>query len=200
MNSACRWVLGLGVTGALASLAYFGIIQATLPPLSPPLPQKDLSLEVEEQRRARLDLYRAKFSRSMAIKRRVSEELIDGRITLFQAVVRFQQAEEGLPAAEARLHALRTTVPGNSDAERWCRKVISYIQGVWPESARVKRAALRLEQELERHLRRYGTVCLPVLPSGCEKGDTLHFRSYWTGNTECPLFRPSSAAESRTLI
>jgi hypothetical protein len=81
-------------------------------------------------------------------------------------VAQFQRAEQGLPAAAWRLRALRLQFPGNSDAERWCRKVIHYLRATWPESARASRAARGLEQELERHLRRYGTVRLPVPPPG----------------------------------
>jgi hypothetical protein len=120
----------------------------------------------EERRRARLDLYRARLFRCMEIKRQVAEELIDGRLTLFQAVVHFQRAEQGLPAAAMRLRALRLGFPGNSDAERRCRKVIHYLRVTWPESARASRAARRLEEDLDRHLRRYGTVRLPVLSPG----------------------------------
>src|SRR5262249_34929562 len=136
------------------------------PPAPPPVPNEIRSPEQEERRRARLDLYRARLFRSMETKRQVAEELLDGRITLFQAVVQVQRAKQGLPASAAALRGLPQTFPGNSDAERWCRKVIRYLRATWPESTRARRAARRLEQELDRHLRRYGTVCLPVLPPG----------------------------------
>jgi len=85
---------------------------------------------------------------------------------LFEAVVQFQRAEQGLPAAAWRLRALRLAFSGKTDAERWCRKVIHYLQITWPESARASGAARRLEGELDRHLRRYGTVRLPGPPPG----------------------------------
>jgi hypothetical protein len=165
MNITCRILLGLGLTGALAALGYFWAAGSNLP--APPTVPKDLrSPEQVERRRARLDLYRARLFRSMDTKRRVAEELLDGRITLFQAVVQFQRAEQGLPASAARLRALRAMFSGNSDAERWCRKVIRYLRATWPESTRARRAVRRLEQELDRHLRRYGTVRLPAVPPG----------------------------------
>ena len=165
MNITCRILLGLGLTGALAAaLVYFWAAGPTPP--APPTGPDDIRSPEEERRKARLDLYRARLFRSMEIKRLVAEELIDGRLTLFQAVFRFQRSEEGLPAAAWRLRVLRLQFPGNTDAERWCRKVIHYLRATWPESARASRAARRLEEELDRHLRRYGTVRLPVLPPG----------------------------------
>ena len=166
MNITCRILLGLGVTGALAAaLGYFWTAEPNLP-APPTMPEEDRALAQEERRGVQLDLYRAKFSRSMEIKRQVAEELIDGRITLFQAVVQFQRAEQRLPASAWRLRTLRLRFPGNSDAERWCRKVISYLRDVWPDSARARRVARRLEQELDQHLRRDGMVRLPVRQPG----------------------------------
>jgi hypothetical protein len=166
MNITCRILLGLGLTGILAGiLGYFWSAGPTLPP-APSSGSEEVRSPEEEQRKARLDLYHARLFHSMEIKRQVAEELLDGRLTLFQAVVQFQRAEQGLPASAARLRVLRQTFPGNSDAERWCRKVIRYLRATWPESARASRAARRLEEELDRHLRRYGTVRLPVLPPG----------------------------------
>ena len=173
MNITCRILLGLGLTGAVAAaLGYFWTAGPTPQPAPFSWSEEVHSPEQQEQRRARLDLYRARLFRGMEIKRRVAEDLLDGRLTLFQAVVQFQRAERGLPASAARLHILRQTFPGNSDAERWCRKVIRYLRATWPESARARCAARRLDQELDRHLRRYGTVRLPVLPPG------------WLGNIE----------------
>jgi hypothetical protein len=166
MNITCRILLGLGLTSALAAaLGYFGATGPTHP--APPTAPDDIRFsEQEERRRARLDLYRARLFRSMETKRQVAEELVDGGLTFFQAVVRFQRVERGLPAAAWRLRALRLRFPGNSDTECWCRKVIHYLRATWPESARARRAARRLEGELDRHLRRYGTIRLPVLPPG----------------------------------
>jgi hypothetical protein len=165
MNITCRILLGLGLPGAVAAaLGYFWTVGPNPPAPRPTTSEQVRSPEEEERRRARLELYRARLFRSMEIKRQAAEELIAGRITLFRAVVQFQRAEQGLPAAAARLRALRQTCPGDSDAERWCRKVIRYLRATWPASARARRAARRLEEELDQHLRRYGTVCLPVLP------------------------------------
>jgi hypothetical protein len=119
MNITCRILLGLGLTGAVAAaLGYFWTVGST--PQAPPtmMSEQVRSPEEEERRRALLDLYRARLFHSMEIKRQVAEELLDGRLTLFQAVVQFQRAEQSLPAAAARLRALRTSFPGNSDAER----------------------------------------------------------------------------------
>ena len=161
MNITYRILLGLCLTGALSvALGYFWTAGPNLPALST-VPD-DVRSPEQEERRERLELYRARLFRSMEIKRQVAEELLGGRITLFQAVVQFQRAEQGLPAEAARLRALRTSFPGNSDAERWCRKVIRYLRATWPESARARRCAQRLEQELDRQLPRCGTVCLPV--------------------------------------
>jgi hypothetical protein len=167
MNITYRILLALGLTGVLAAaLGYFRTVGPTPPAPPATMSEQVRSPEEEERRKARLDLYRTRLLRSMEIKRQVAEELLDGRITLFQAVLQFQQAEQGLPAAAARLRVLRQTIPGSSDAERWCRKVIRYLRATWPESARARRTARRLEQELDRHLRRYGTVRLPVPPPG----------------------------------
>jgi hypothetical protein len=165
MNITCRLLMGLGVTGALAAaLGYFWAAGPTLPPAPFSWSEQVGSPEQEEQRRARLDHFRARLFRSMGIKRQVAEEWLDGRITLFQAVAEFQRAEEGLPAVAWRLRALRLAFSGKTDAERRCRKVIHYLRVTCPGSARASRAARRLEGELDRHLRRYGTVRLPVSP------------------------------------
>jgi hypothetical protein len=165
VNITCRILLGLGLTGALAGAVTYFWAAGPTHPAAPTAPDDSRSPE-QEQRRARLELDRAKLFRSMKIKRQVAEELVDGQLTIFQAVVRFQRAERGLPGADWRLHALRLQFSGNTDAERWCRKVIHYLRVTWPESARVRGAARRLEQELDRHLPRYGTVRLALLPPG----------------------------------
>jgi hypothetical protein len=164
MNLTCRILLGLGLTGTMA--AALGYFWSAGPTPQAPDAGPDVRSPEQEERRARLELDRARLFRSMEIKRQVAEALIDNRITLFQAVVRFQRAEEGLPAAAWRLRALRLGFPGSSDPERRCRKVIHYLRVTWPESARASRAARRLEGELDRHLRRYGAIRLPVLPPG----------------------------------
>src|SRR5215471_11375664 len=98
MNIISRILLGLGLAGALAAaLSYFCTAGPILPE-PPPGPEDSRSPEQEEERRARLELYRARLFRSMEVKRQVAEELLDGRITLFQAVLQFQRAEQGLPA------------------------------------------------------------------------------------------------------
>ncbi len=178
MNIACRCLLGFAVTGPLAvALGSFWTAGPTFPPPPSPKSEDVLSpLEQEERRRENLELYRARLFRSMEIKRRVAEELIDGRVTLFQAVVQFQRAEQGLPASAVRLRVLRQTFPGNSDAERWCRKVIHYLHATWPESARARRAARHLKQELDRHLRRYGTVHIRPESSARTIGSTSWVR------------------------
>jgi hypothetical protein len=166
MNITCCILLGLGLTGMVAgAVGYFWTAGPTLPP-APSSGSEEVRSPEEEQRRAQLDLYHARLFLSMETKRQVAEELIDGRITLFEAVVQFQRAERGLPTAAWRLRALRLAFSGKTDAERWCRKVIHYLRVTWPESTRTQRAARRLEGELDRHLRRSGTVRLPDPPPG----------------------------------
>src|SRR5262245_29551783 len=126
MNLTCRILLGLGLTGALAAaLGYFWSARPS--PQAQDAGPEDIRSPEQEERRARLELDRARLFRSMEIKRKVAEALIDNQISLFQAVARFQRAEEGLPAAAWRLRVLRVQFPGNTDAELWCRKVIHYL-------------------------------------------------------------------------
>jgi hypothetical protein len=165
MSIASRWILGFWVVGAIAvTLACFRIVPPALPPPPPRASENLLSPEDVERRAKKLESYRAKLFRSMAVKRHVAEELINGRTTLIEAAARFQRAEEGLPALAQRLRVLRRLFSGKSDAERWCRRVIQYIKDMEPEKVQAGRAARQLEQELDQHLRRYGTVHLPVPP------------------------------------
>jgi hypothetical protein len=92
----------------------------------------------------------------LAAKRRVTQELLDGRLTLFEAAALFRRLNLEAGGALAR--------PEYTDAERVCRDVIAWAhtelaQG--GDAARADACADRLTEELRRHKAGHGKVVLP---------------------------------------
>jgi hypothetical protein len=93
-------------------------------------------------------------------KERVAQELVDGRLTLFEAATIFRRLNAAPPRSTAPLALYH---PGDSEEERLCRHVIA-----WVRTRMVRRSpyladvlASRLEEELSRHKARHGAVILP---------------------------------------
>lgn len=92
-----------------------------------------------------------------AAKRRVVGRLLRGEMTLPQAAACFRRLNAEPPACPDQ-HFRH--LPGGSDEEKLCRQVIDWatVSGTGREAAR-----LRLERELDEHLRsHHGTVDLPA--------------------------------------
>jgi hypothetical protein len=90
---------------------------------------------------------------------RVVDELRLGRIGLLEAAARFRDLNAVRPDGA---RDLPRCCPGDSEQERCCRQVISWVRGR-PEGASAEAAGLpdKLEEELRERLGRDGTVRLP---------------------------------------
>ena len=92
-------------------------------------------------------------------KRRLAEEVIDGRLGLLEAARRYRDLDEQPPPFY--WEAFRRTYPGASDDERHCRNVIGYVGTALQDRPDADPALVaRLEAELEDLLRR-GDLRLP---------------------------------------
>jgi hypothetical protein len=105
---------------------------------------------------------RERYERLLA-KGQVSDDLIAGRLTLFEAAARFRRIEQG------REHTRVEYYPGDSEEERLCRRVINGARAQmsqrYPEGA--DEFVERLEAELQLHKERHnGTVVLPDAGKG----------------------------------
>jgi hypothetical protein len=111
---------------------------------------------------AELDRATALSRHCLAVKAEVCTELIAGRLSLFEAAVRFRAASAEVPARFRR--NLAEVYPGDSDDERECRRVIEWVRSAGDQDAGVRdQVADRLEVELCEHLAEQGTVRLPEI-------------------------------------
>jgi hypothetical protein len=114
-----------------------------------------------ERERRELDRRLYLVHRIRDARRKVTEAVIAGRLTLVQAAARFYAADACLPTPMIRVRL--DSMPGNSDGERECRAVLLHVkvalEGV---PGRRDRVVPRLEAELQKHLRRLGSVRLPA--------------------------------------
>ena len=110
-------------------------------------------------RDAELDLHAETIGRRMAVKNELTEALIDGRRTLFAVAARFRDLAADEPE---KLAAIRTSYPGGTDDEKWCRNVIDYVRGRLAHDHPARADAVsRLETELQAHLSEHGEIHLP---------------------------------------
>jgi hypothetical protein len=121
-----------------------------------------LERQVEETERASNDLDEwghTIFDRIVA-KRRVTRDVLEGRLSLLEAAIRFRDLN-----AQRRPNpvSLRDAYPGRTDAERVCRQVISWVvaeaQFIDPQQA--KTVVASLERELEQRLAGGKTISWP---------------------------------------
>jgi hypothetical protein len=167
----------LRLTGMAAALLLTALTAALLQPES----ARDLGLEglaktiLEYERRSPHETADEAKRTVRAIDRRVQEkdrvagELVDGRLTLFEAAAHFRRLNDGgpKPAAPAAL-----VYPGDSEEECLCRQVIAYARPLLNRHPADTREAdefvARCEEELRRHKERHGAVVLPeLIDSNC---------------------------------
>ena len=93
-------------------------------------------------------------------KDRVVKELLDGRLTLFEAAAFFRRLNEAPPRAAG------LDFPGDSDEERLCRQVIQWVRAITAKGSldATDGSTARFEEELSRHKQRHGRVILPDVP------------------------------------
>src|SRR5262249_36855021 len=128
---------------------------------SKPSPPRQTAAEVERTVCA--------IDRRIEAKDRLANELIDGRLTLFETAAHFRRFNDVSPKFAAPLSMFYS---GDSEEERLCRQVISYARPLLKRPPAENRAAdefeARCEEELRRHKERYGAVVLPDLSDrGC---------------------------------
>ena len=93
-------------------------------------------------------------------RRQVVNEVIAGRMSLVEAAVRMRELDGLVPGGQINSEAF----PGKSEGERYCRRVIRWVEVELSDEALAERerAVRRLEQDLSELLRSDGTVHLPV--------------------------------------
>ena len=117
-------------------------------------------LSEQEARGRQLDELFVIEQRAAKAKDNVVAEVIAGRLTLVQAAALFSAAEADLPADALRVRL--ETIPGATDPERHCRKVICHVEYALADEPSERQSLVnRLTAELENELQRNGTVSLP---------------------------------------
>jgi len=140
----------LHLTGMALILILVALAAALLQPERP----RDLSWDDDWKLRA--------IGRRIQEKERLAGELIDGRLTLFEAAARFRRLNAEPPAPPP----LALSYPGDSEEERLCRQVIGWASRRLEKSdpGRANDFAGACEEELRRHKERHGRVVLPDPP------------------------------------
>ena len=110
------------------------------------------------QRRETLNEQTRLFQQDLKAKYRVIEDLRNDRLTLLEAAARFRDMGHSCLDPDGAL--FRQSYAGQTDAERWCRKVIAYMRALSPAHTDGASRADQLEAELSRHLAQ-GPLQLP---------------------------------------
>jgi hypothetical protein len=127
--------------------------------------QAVLEIMMEELERGReLDEYGRAFIERVLQRNAVREELVEqvlaGRLTMWQAAARFRAADATLPPVQQTSH--RSAFRGETEDERYCREVIFRVESAleWQPRRATAVTPARLTEELERVLKRDGAVHL----------------------------------------
>lgn len=101
--------------------------------------------------------YNRKVQRRLETKKQIIHNLIDGRVTLFEAAAAFRRLNDEYPQVPL------TSGPGDSAEERLCRQVIEWVRRTVPgrDPAFVERFCEPLEEQLRQHKEQHGKVILP---------------------------------------
>ena len=120
--------------------------------------ESERDLERACRRRETLNEHTRLVQQDLEAKCRVNEELRNDRLTLLEAAARFRDMGHSCLDPEGAL--FRQFYAGQTDTERWCRKVISYMRAVSPAHTDGASRADQLEAELSQHLAQ-GPLQLP---------------------------------------
>jgi gas vesicle protein len=93
----------------------------------------------------------------------VTQQVIDGRLSLLEGAAWFKYLNEAMPEARSDIAPEDAGLP---EGECYCRQVIRWV-GTMAEqtsSDQTQNVARRLQSELDARLRRDGTVTLPAAP------------------------------------
>jgi hypothetical protein len=93
--------------------------------------------------------------RRIAAKELIVKNLIDGRITLFEAAALFRDLNHAYPELPS------VDAPGDSEEEKLCQQVLRWVKMVLETAEPTDRDILaHLEEELRRHKQQNGKVIL----------------------------------------
>jgi hypothetical protein len=158
-----RWCLAVLLASAALGAGSWLVFEAASPPDAPnTAPECPLEHERRRAERQQAEMEQVRQRRRQRV--RILTAVAAGRLPLFEAAARLRAVER--PAVDPQFYtlALRLMFPDGSDGERMCRKVIHDLRELAQEGRVPASAADRLERELARHLRRFGTVRLPEVP------------------------------------
>ncbi len=112
------------------------------------------------QRETAIRNWEAIIQRRVRGKQQIAHDLLEGRLTLWEAAARFRQLEEQTSEYIGYPRNLR---PGETIEENLCRQVIRWACNEAPVSSSCEQDQLaqRWEAELEEHLRQEGKIQLP---------------------------------------
>jgi hypothetical protein len=113
------------------------------------LPDILSQLAADEQLGAELEDKSAALHKANEIKQDVARAVLAGRMTLAEAVACYRDIHEHLPLA---WETIRKHYPGDTDEERWCRNVLSWVQSEAGDQPDQLEALARLEAESRHYL------------------------------------------------
>ena len=119
--------------------------------------EAEQDLEQARRHRETLNEHTRLVQQDLEAKSRVIEDLRNDRLTLLEAAARFRDIGHSSLDRDGAL--FRQSFAGQTDAERWCRKVIDYMRAISPADTGASRAD-QLEAELSQHLAQ-GPLQLP---------------------------------------
>jgi hypothetical protein len=114
------------------------------------LPDILSQLAADEQLGAELEDKSAALHRANETKQDVAREVLAGRLTLSHAVACYRDIHEHLPLA---WETIRKHYPGNTDKERWCLNVLSWVKSEAGDQPDQLEALARLDVESRRYLK-----------------------------------------------
>jgi hypothetical protein len=163
MNSAWRLLACTAGLVLLAVGAYYTWDGCTAPlDFAERDPDTDMMADRERQRRGQLDGICQQVQRRTKARDRVVTDLIEKRITLFEAAAHFRVLDATLPGQLMFTHWLRKVYPGRSDEERLCNRVIDFARRTLADQPRQAAVVVeRLQAQLRQHLEAHSSIDLP---------------------------------------
>ena len=160
MKTLFRLSVGAGLLSALlACAAYvYPTWSARLGLNLTPWLEAEQDLEQARRRRETLNEHTRLVQQDLEAKSRVIEDLRNDRMTLLEAAARFRDMGHSCLDRDGAL--FRQSYAGQTDAERWCRKVIAYMRDLSRAHTDGASRADQLEADLSRHLAQ-GPLQLP---------------------------------------
>jgi hypothetical protein len=117
------------------------------------IPEMQRQIEQSKARDEELNArWRARQAQQEAFER-IADEVAAGRMELLEAASRFQETNHATPYGKRDLSGW---IPGDTEEERCCRQVISWVEARLKAKPTTETTCVkaRLEQELNEHLRR----------------------------------------------